>query len=304
MEEIVTVVIPSYNRAHLLERTIPTYLQEGVKEIILVDDCSPDNTEDVVKKLQEQIPQLKYFKLPYNMKQQAAKNRGVEEVNTPWIYFGDDDSMLYPGSIKRLYDTCLEYNVEACGAIAYYMKTGEENLSLDEYIEKNCKYAECLDDIVDIKRMYANFSYSYRTPIIVPFCQACILLKTDIAKKVKFDPLYLGNAYREETDFIIRCIETGATFMYDSRAAQINLPANMSTGGARGKSVWKYKKDMIVNNWRFLKKNHAFMKKKWNLPHSKYRMQWDFTIAFLTRPVKRLLKKICHNEAIIHRTSH
>ncbi len=292
MEALVTVIVPSYNRAHLLERTIPTYLQEGVKEIIFVDDCSPDDTEEVVKRLTQKIPQLRYFRQPKNMKQQAAKNRGIDEVNTPWIYFGDDDSMLYPGSIKRLYDTCMENNVEACGAVAYYMNPGDEKLKLDEYIRQNQKFANDIKQIVDIKHIYANFTYSYYEPVVVPFCQACILLRSDIAKKVKFDPLYTGNAYREETDFIIRCTEAGATFMYDSRAAQINLPPTVATGGARGKSGWKYKRDMIVNNWRFLKKNYAFMQRKWNLPHSKYRMQWDFTIAFLTRPLKRTIKRL------------
>ena len=292
MEAVVTVVIPTYNRAHLLERTIPTYLQKGVKEIILIDDCSQDNTEEVVRNLQKRIPQLRYYRQPKNMKQQAAKNRGIEEAKTPWIYFGDDDSILTPGSIKCLYDTCQKFSVEACGAIAYYMKPGEEILSLDEYLDKNRKYAECLEDVVDIKKLYANFTFSFKEPVVVPFCQASILIKTEIAKKVKFDPLFLGNAYREETDFIIRSTEAGATFMYDSNAAQINLPPTLATGGARGKSVWNYKRDMIVNNWRFLKKNHAFMQQKWELPYSKYRMQWDFTIAFVTRPLTRILKKI------------
>ena len=102
MEPRITVIIPSYNRAHLLEKTVPTYMQEGVKEIILVDDCSKDNTPEVVRKLQQQMPQLKYIRQSRNMRQPVAKNRGLEEVQTEWVYFGDDDSVMYPGSIKRV----------------------------------------------------------------------------------------------------------------------------------------------------------------------------------------------------------
>lgn len=51
----VTVVIPSYNRAKILPKTIPTYLQPDVNELIIIDDCSSDNTEQVVKKLQKNI---------------------------------------------------------------------------------------------------------------------------------------------------------------------------------------------------------------------------------------------------------
>lgn len=292
MEPVVTVIIPSYNRAHLLEKTVPTYMQEGVKEIILVDDCSKDNTAEVVHKLQQRIPQLKYIRQSRNMRQPAAKNRGLEEVGTDWVYFGDDDSILYQDSIERLYNTCMEYGVEACGAIAYYMTPGEEQLSLDEFIKQHQVYTNKVKDIVDITTMHARFIYSVHQPIEVPFCQACLLMKAEIAKTVTFDPLYTGNAYREETDFILRCTAKGAKIMYDSRAVQINLPSTMTTGGARNKSVWKYKRDMIINNWRFLKKNYPFMKKRYDMPHGIYRMQWNFTIAFVTRPLRRILKKI------------
>lgn len=292
MKTLVTIVIPSYNRAHLLERTIPTYMQEGVKEIILVDDCSQDNTEEIVKKLQFKYPNLKYLRQSINMRQPSAKNRGLDEVTTEWVYFGDDDSVLYPGSIKHLYDTCMKYKVEACGAIAYYMQPGEETMDLDSFIKKHQVYTDKVKDIVDVSTMQAKFIYSVHEPIEVPFCQACLLVKSNIAKKVKFDTCYTGNAYREETDFIMRCSAEGTTFMFDSRAAQINLPTTLATGGARGKSVWKYKRDMIVNNWRFLKKNYPFMKTKYHLHKSLYRMQWDFTIAFVTRPLNRMIKKM------------
>ena len=56
----ISVVVPSYNRAHLLKRTLPTYInQEDVIELILVDDCSTDDTEKVVKELQNEYPQIR-----------------------------------------------------------------------------------------------------------------------------------------------------------------------------------------------------------------------------------------------------
>ena len=290
MEPIVTVIIPSYNRAHLLERTVPTYLQEGVKEIILVDDCSKDNTQQVVKLMQKKMPQLVYVRHPKHMRQPAAKNSGLERVQTPWVYFGDDDSVLYPGSIKRLYETCIEYNVEACGAIAYYMKTGEENMDLGEFIKIHKRYMRNVKDIVDLEHLHAQFIYSVKKPIVVPFCHACLIMRSDIAKSVRFDTNYTGNAYREETDFIVRCSQYGATIMFDSRAAQINLPPNMATGGARGKSIWKYKYEMIRNNWYFLRKNFDFLKKMYDLKTNKYILQWEFMSGFVLRPIKRILR--------------
>ena len=56
MEKKVSVVIPSYNRGYILEKTIPSYLQDEVAELILVDDASTDDTPTVVKRLQEKFP--------------------------------------------------------------------------------------------------------------------------------------------------------------------------------------------------------------------------------------------------------
>ena len=88
----VTVVIPSYNRAKILPKTIPTYLQPDVNELIIIDDCSSDNTEQVVKKLQKKYPIIKYFRNEVNSKQTFSKNVGIKNATCDYIYFGDDDS--------------------------------------------------------------------------------------------------------------------------------------------------------------------------------------------------------------------
>lgn len=289
MERNVTVVIPSYNRAHLLEKTVPTYYQERVKEIIIVDDCSPDNTSEVVLEMQKKYPYITYIRQPKNLKQTAAKNRGLDEVKTEWVYFGDDDSILAPGTIDFLYETCIYSGSDICGATVYYMNEGEDSLSVNSFIEQNKKITSDIRYIVDLERFHANFSVSYGSPIEVPFCHACALSKSDLAKLVRFDENYKGNAYREETDFFVRCNKAGAKIMYDSRAAQINLPPSMSSGGgARGKSKWKYRYWMVRNNWYFLSKNFAFLKEKYGLKTNKYALQLRFISGFVVRPLKRL----------------
>lgn len=289
MDNIVTVIIPSYKRAHLLSKTIPSYIQEGVKELILVDDCSPDNTADVVRDLQKLYPQIKYIRQPQNMKQAAAKNRALEEVATEWVYFGDDDSVLYPDSIKTLYDTCVQYNAEICGATAYYMSPGDEKLTMEEYVQREQRFAENPHRILDLENLKARFHLSYKEPIEVPFCQACLLMKSQLAQSVKFDPLYVGNAYREETDFIVRCAAKGAKVMYNSDAAQINLPSVMATGGAHTKTTWGYQKDIITNTWRFLRINYPFLRKKYHVKKSMYRMQ----LECMWREIKSQIKCSC-----------
>ena len=90
----VSVVLPSFNRARLLPITIPTYFQEDVSEVILVDDCSSDNTAEVVKELQTRFPTLRYFRNEVNSKQPYTQNVAISKVQSEYIYFGDDDSMV------------------------------------------------------------------------------------------------------------------------------------------------------------------------------------------------------------------
>ena len=105
----VTVVIPSYNRARILPKTIPTYIQPEVKELIIIDDCSSDNTMQVVKKLQKKYPIIKYFRNEVNSKQTFSKNVGIKNASCDYIYFGDDDSIIKPGTIRKLIEVKEKY---------------------------------------------------------------------------------------------------------------------------------------------------------------------------------------------------
>ena len=71
INKTISVVMPSYGRAHLLKKTLPSYIQDNVIEVIVIDDCSPDNTEQVVKELQKEYPIIRYYRNNYNVKQAA-----------------------------------------------------------------------------------------------------------------------------------------------------------------------------------------------------------------------------------------
>lgn len=116
----VSVVIPSYNRAHLLSYTIPSYAQDLVGEIIIVDDCSTDNTGEVISQLQEKYPFIRYFRMSHNSKQTAAKNEGIKHARFPYIYLGDDDSFITPDIIQELYSILKAYDADVVGAKALY----------------------------------------------------------------------------------------------------------------------------------------------------------------------------------------
>lgn len=270
MEKCVSVVIPSYNRAHLLKQTIPSYIQEYVGEVIIVDDCSVDNTIEVVRQLQEEYPLISYIRMERNSKQTAAKNRGIENAKYPYIYLGDDDSLLVKGSISELLETMEAYDADVVGAKALYMDTEDDMKNIEKFILEKSRSITSIPEELDINRLFfINFDFDCIKVEEVPFCHACALIKKEVFDTIKFDISYGGNAFREETDFFTRVNAAGKHIYYDSKAIQINLPRKMII---EKKSFIKYKLRAslyeFINTYKYLHKNIEFIQQYYHISKS------------------------------------
>jgi len=88
---MISVIIATFNRAHLISRAIDSVLTQSHQnfEMIIADDGSDDNTEEVVKNYSDS--RIKYFKLQKNGGPGRAKNFGVEMASGETITFLDSD---------------------------------------------------------------------------------------------------------------------------------------------------------------------------------------------------------------------
>lgn len=98
----ISVIIPTHNRAHLLARAIQSVLDQTLpaQEIILVDDGSSDNTQELMAK---QFPQCLYIRQP-NLGVSAARNRGIEAAGGDWLAFLDSDDEWLPTKLEAQRD--------------------------------------------------------------------------------------------------------------------------------------------------------------------------------------------------------
>lgn len=89
----VSVIIPTYNRAHLIGRAIQSVLNQTYKdfEVIIVDDGSTDNTEDIIKEFQKKDKRIKYIRHDKNKGGSAARNTGIKVARGEYIAFQDSD---------------------------------------------------------------------------------------------------------------------------------------------------------------------------------------------------------------------
>lgn len=288
----VSVVIPSYNRAHLLPYTIPSYVQELVGEIIIVDDCSTDQTRETIYHMQNEFPLIRYFRMPHNSKQTAAKNEGIKHAKYPYIYLGDDDSFITPNTIQRLYNTLVSYNADVVGAKALYMHDKKELNHIDEFIKTNSRKVSSIQDALNIDRLfYINFDFDCDSPQRVPFCHACALVKREIFDSIHFDVNYRGNAFREETDLFTRVSAAGFSIYYDSTAIQINLPRNMVL---QKRSVLKHKIKASFyefwNTYKYLRKNEKFLQRYYHTSKGFRRLWFRYMLDALHVKTVKLLK--------------
>jgi glycosyltransferase involved in cell wall biosynthesis len=94
-----SVIIPTYNRASFLVKTIDSVLvqTETNFELIVVDDGSTDNTEALVAAIKDD--RIRYIKQA-NSERGAARNKGVKEARGSYIYFLDSDDLLYKNHLE------------------------------------------------------------------------------------------------------------------------------------------------------------------------------------------------------------
>jgi len=97
----VSVIIPTYNRAHLVGRAIRSVLNQTYQdfELIVVDDASTDNTEEVIRSFDDN--RIRYIRHDENKGAAAARNTGIRAARGWYIAFQDSDDEWMPTKLEK-----------------------------------------------------------------------------------------------------------------------------------------------------------------------------------------------------------
>ena len=101
MTDLVSIIMPSYNTAKFIEETIDSVLSQTYAnwELIIVDDCSTDDTDAVVAKYQDD--RIRYLKNEKNSGAAVSRNRALREAKGRWIAFLDSDDLWTPDKLEK-----------------------------------------------------------------------------------------------------------------------------------------------------------------------------------------------------------
>ena len=94
-EELISVIMPTYNRGYVISNAIDSILNQSYAnfELIIVDDCSSDNTEEIVRSYQKKDKRIIYIKLDRNSGANYARNIGLKKATGDYITFQDSDDI-------------------------------------------------------------------------------------------------------------------------------------------------------------------------------------------------------------------
>lgn len=99
----VAVIIPLWNAAGTIDRAVRSALAElEVAEVVVVDDCSPDDSVNCALACDDGTGRLKVLRQPENGGPSAARNRAIAESSAAWIALLDSDDFFLPGRIGGL----------------------------------------------------------------------------------------------------------------------------------------------------------------------------------------------------------
>lgn len=102
-ESLVSIIMPTYNCETFIAESIDSVIAQTYKnwELIIIDDCSTDKTEDVVKKYLNKDNRIKYYKLETNSGAAIARNIAVDHARGKYMAFLDSDDIWLPEKLSK-----------------------------------------------------------------------------------------------------------------------------------------------------------------------------------------------------------
>ena len=167
MSGLVSIITPSYNSAKYIAETIQSVQNQSYDnwEMIIVDDCSLDNSEEVIIEIQKTDSRIHFFKLNQNSGSGIARNKGIEKASGDYMTFIDSDDIWFPKFIQNSIEAI--QTSKAPFVFSSYRRSNEdlEFVYSDFIVPQKVTYTDilksnsisCLTAFLDIKTLGKKF---------------------------------------------------------------------------------------------------------------------------------------------------
>jgi glycosyltransferase involved in cell wall biosynthesis len=144
-----SIVIPTYNRAHLISRAIDSVVNQTYKnwELIIVDDGSTDNTKELVENYTRKDNRIRYV-YQENAERSAARNKGVENAKGEYVCFLDSDDYYLDYRLKNLHKYIVEKSFQELFIITGKRTEDNEIIETNTLGNELCSENYYLDNVL------------------------------------------------------------------------------------------------------------------------------------------------------------
>jgi teichuronic acid biosynthesis glycosyltransferase TuaG len=148
VDGLVSIIMPSWNTGRFIAESIQSVLNQTYTnwELLIVDDCSTDNTDQVVTSFNDH--RIKYFHNERNSGAALTRNKAMREAQGEWIAFLDSDDLWMPEKLEKQTRFMKENGYVL--SFTEYEKIDEDDVPLNIYMSG--------PDVVNKRRMY-NYDY-------------------------------------------------------------------------------------------------------------------------------------------------
>ena len=191
-DTLVSVVVPCYNGARYLRATLDSVLRQThrVLELIVVDDCSTDDSPAIVEALAVQDPRVRLLRLARNHGTPGGpRNAGVRNSLGDWVAFLDADDLWHPRKLELQLRVLADQGVTMCST-----------QMLDFRDEADVHLAEPPEPLRILRITLGQQLRKYRTPTSSIVVRRSLMLEHPFNEAVAFRA-------REDTDCFIRAHE-------------------------------------------------------------------------------------------------
>jgi glycosyltransferase involved in cell wall biosynthesis len=273
-QPLVSIIIPTYNRAHLIGETLDSVLAQTYQnwECIIVDDGSTDNTDEVVSKYVQNDSRFKYYHRPkeYWPGGNDARNYGFEVSKGKYVNWFDSDDLMLPEKIEKQIQVIKDTNLDmiTCYALGFY-----DDIKKNSYFEYfNPKKINSKTPSYDLLNGNLNFS----TP-------GPLWRRGFLTNKELFDERLKKS---QEADFNFRISINGLKFKYIEKPLYI-IRRNRNENKIKRKkldndlnfiiSIFYYFKNTFITSKKIDQSNVHYIYRKKMMNYAFYRMMFQYT---------------------------
>ena len=227
----VSVIIPIYNVEKYLRKCLDSVINQTLKdiEIICVNDCSADNSENIIKEYMDKDSRIKLVNNKSNGGIGYSRNIGIDNSLSDYISFIDSDDFVHENFIEELYNTAIKYDADIVFTNNIYT-VNENNIKPYYHNRLNIWKRKFKNSYIEgISNFNVNTSEKENTPEypLVIFWNK--LLKRDFLYKNNLN--FLNYRIGEDADLFYRILANNPKMYYNNNAKYYYLQRTTSLIG-------------------------------------------------------------------------